>query len=98
MPCEPMRARSWSKKDRMAHTILIIDDQSLHRQYLTQVLAAGSYRLLEASDGAEGLATIRRERPHLVITDILMPKMDGYELLHRLRADHVLARTPVIFY
>ena len=49
-------------------------------------------------DGAEALAVLRRERPDLVISDILMPTMDGYELLRQLRADPAISQTPVIFY
>src|SRR5262249_25664303 len=56
------------------------------------------HRLIEAADGAEALAAARAERPDLVIADVLMPTMDGYELVRRMRADEALARTPVIFY
>src|SRR6185295_4893924 len=51
-----------------------------------------------AADGLEALALARRERPDLVIADILMPTMDGYELVRQLRADPAIAQIPVIFY
>ena len=79
-------------------TILIVDDRSLNRQYLVTLLRYCGYRTLEAGDGAEALALGVAERPDLVITDILMPTMDGAELVHAMRADPVLADTPVIFY
>ncbi|MGX2040203.1 EAL domain-containing protein [Methylocaldum sp. MU1018] len=78
--------------------ILIVDDRPLNREFLVTLLGYGGHRLLEASDGAEALATIRAERPDLVITDILMPVIDGYELVNRLRAEPALAATRVIFY
>ena len=78
-------------------TILIVDDRNFIRAYLAAILADCGYRLLEAGEGAEALDIIRSERPDLVISDILMPKMDGYELLRQLRGDPAIGRTPVIF-
>src|SRR6266404_6018819 len=61
------------------------------------MLALLRHRVLEAIDGAEALALVKSARPDLVISDILMPTMDGYEFVHRLRADPVIAGIPVIF-
>ncbi|HZE59391.1 MAG TPA: EAL domain-containing protein [Burkholderiales bacterium] len=79
-------------------TILVVDDRPSNRQYLTTLLGYGGHRLLEAADGAQALELVRAQRPDLVITDILMPKMDGYEFVQRVRADPEIARLPVIFY
>jgi CheY-like chemotaxis protein len=79
-------------------TILVVDDSPTNRQYLTVLLGEAGHRLLEAADGAEGLAVVRAQRPDLVIADILMPTMDGYEFVRRLRADPAIAATPVIFF
>ena len=79
-------------------TILVIDDTVTNRDLLRTVLGYKNHRILEASDGQEGLEMVRAERPDLVIADILMPRMDGYEMVHRLRADPLLADTRVIFY
>jgi diguanylate cyclase (GGDEF)-like protein/PAS domain S-box-containing protein len=78
-------------------TILIVDDRASNRQFLTTLLGRGGHRLLEAANGADALDLVRAERPHLVITDILMPNMDGYEFVQHLRSDPELAATPVIF-
>src|SRR6266446_5589635 len=75
-------------------TILIVDDRPANREYLVTLLGYGGHRLLEAADGAEALALARAERPDLVIADILMPTMDGYELVRQIRADSVIATTP----
>src|SRR4029077_20225715 len=78
-------------------TILIVDDRPANREYLVTLLGYGGHRLLEAADGAEALATARAEHPDLVIADILMQTMDGYEFVRQLRADPAVAATPVIF-
>ena len=78
-------------------TILIVDDRPVNRDFLVALLGHGGHRLLQASDGAEALATARVERPDLVIADILMPTMDGFELVRQLRADPAIAQTPLIF-
>src|SRR3989440_6987921 len=79
-------------------TILIVDDRPTNRQFLLTLLGYGGHRLLEAANGAEAIESVRAERPDLVITDILMPTMDGYEFVRHLRADPGLASLPVIFY
>jgi diguanylate cyclase (GGDEF)-like protein/PAS domain S-box-containing protein len=79
-------------------TILIVDDHAINRQFLLTLLGYGGHTLLEAAEGARALQLVRSERPDLVITDILMPNMDGYEFVTRMRADSKVAQTPVIFY
>ena len=83
--------------DRHA-TILIVDDASANRDFLAAVLRHQGHRLLEASDGGQGLAAARAHRPDLVITDVLMPVMDGYELVRQLRLDPATSGIPVVFY
>jgi diguanylate cyclase (GGDEF)-like protein/PAS domain S-box-containing protein len=79
-------------------TVLVVDDRPSNRQFLTTLLGYSGHRLLEAGDGAEALRMIEASRPDLVITDILMPKMDGYELVQHLRARAEFAGLPVIFW
>jgi PAS domain S-box-containing protein len=79
-------------------TILIIDDVPANRDYLVTLLGYGGHDLHQAADGAEGLELVRAVRPDLVIADVLMPTMDGYEFVRRLRAEPEIAATPVIFY
>ncbi len=78
--------------------VLIVDDDPVGRELLATLVRYKGHEPLEASDGAEALAIARERRPQLVISDILMPTMDGYELLRRLRRDPELARTVVMFY
>ncbi|MES2951193.1 MAG: EAL domain-containing protein [Pseudomonadota bacterium] len=79
-------------------TILIVDDHVLNRQFLAALLGFDNHTLLQAADGLEGLKLVETERPALVITDIMMPNMNGYEFVTRMRADPSIADTPVIFY
>jgi signal transduction histidine kinase len=78
--------------------ILVIDDRASGREYLVTLLSYYNHQILEAGDGREGLEVARSEHPALVITDILMPTMDGYEFVRQLRADPAVSGTPVIFY
>ena len=79
-------------------TILIVDDHVLNREFLTALLGYGGHRLLEAANGADALDLMRTERPDLIISDILMPNMDGYEFVTRVHEDPALADVPIIFY
>ena len=65
--------------------------------YIT-LLGNFGHRLLEANDGVEALELARAELPDLIITDILMPHMDGFTLVRRLRAEPLLVAVPVIFH
>lgn len=78
--------------------ILVVDDRPTNRQLLLTLLGYGGHELVEAADGMEALQCVHVHHPDLVITDILMPTMSGYEFVQRLRADTELNRTPVIFY
>lgn len=77
--------------------ILVVDDRPLNRQFFTTLLGYGGHSLTEASDGAEALEVARSQLPDLIISDVLMPTMDGYEFVRLLREDPNLANTPVIF-
>ena len=78
-------------------TILIVDTQPTDRQSYITLLSSFGYRMLEASDGVEALELARSELPDLVITDIIMPNMDGFTLTRRLHSEPLLASVPVIF-
>lgn len=79
-------------------TILIVDDHVLNRQFLMVLLGYSGHHLIEAADGAKGLDLARQKHPDLIITDILMPNMNGYEFVAQLRAIPSISETPVIFY
>jgi signal transduction histidine kinase len=79
-------------------TILIVDDRPANRQLLLGMLAHHGHRVLEADSAVKGLKMIRKEKPDLIIADILMPKMHGYEFVRKLRSDRKIAHTAVVFF
>lgn len=79
-------------------TVLIVDDSATNRALLSRILEQHDYRILEAANGAEGLGMARLRRPDVVITDVLMPKVDGYELERELRLDPQTASIPVVIH
>jgi PAS domain S-box-containing protein len=78
-------------------SVLVLDDRAADRELMRVVLAYAGYTVLEAPSGDEALVLARSERPDLVIADLLMPLMDGYEFVQQLRGDPDTAATPVIF-
>jgi len=78
--------------------ILVVDDRPTNRQLLCALLRYHGHELIEAGNGALALESVRRDSPDLVITDIMMPVMDGYEFTRQVRADPKLAAMPIIFY
>lgn len=79
-------------------TILIVDANPSDRRAYMTLLGNFGHRFLEAEDGAQALELARAELPDLVITDILMPNIDGFTLVRRLRAEPLLIGVPVIFH
>jgi signal transduction histidine kinase len=77
--------------------VLVIDDRQADRDLLTTVLGYVGHRVFEAGSADTALELARSERPDLIITDIVMPKMNGYEFVREVRADPALADIPVIF-
>jgi DNA-binding response OmpR family regulator len=77
--------------------ILVIDDDPWILRMVSTVLEKRGYTIVTASDGEEGLARARQMRPHLIVTDVMMPKMDGWTMVRALRSRPELALVPVIF-
>lgn len=78
--------------------ILVVDDRAINRHFLVTLLGYAGHSTLEASDGAEALLIARSSQPQLVISDVLMPTMDGVEFANRLHAEPGIAHIPIIFY
>ena len=76
--------------------ILFIEDESALQKAVTGILADEGYNVLSALDGAIGLALIKKEKPDLVLLDLVLPKMDGFEVLTEVRKDPSVKSTPVI--
>jgi CheY-like chemotaxis protein len=78
-------------------TVLVVDDREINRSLARTLLGYAGHTVLEACDGSEALDLVRSAHPDLVVTDVLMPVMDGYELVRELRADRRTAGIPVVF-
>jgi DNA-binding response OmpR family regulator len=77
--------------------LLLVEDDIDILKLLNTTLTFRGYRVVTATNGKEGLEAVRRERPRLVIADIMMPKLDGFGLVHRLRINPDTRTIPVIF-
>jgi two-component system cell cycle response regulator DivK len=77
-------------------TVLYVEDNEYNRKIVRQVLAATTYRLLEATDGVQGVATALEAGPDIILMDVQLPTLSGLDATRRLRADARTARTPII--
>ena len=85
-----------ASKDDSPFTLLIVDDNEMNRDLLQRRLGSSGYRLASAENGKEALEIMRQQSFDLVLLDIMMPVMDGYETLEVMQKDEVLQRIPVI--
>jgi len=82
--------------DKPQHTILIVDDESITRDILEGYLARERYNLIFAKDGFQALRRFERHRPDLVILDVMMPHMDGFEVCRNIKSDKRWRHVPII--
>ena len=80
----------------MTKRILVVEDTEDNRQILRDLLGAAGFEMIEAEDGAAGVAAAEQERPDLILMDIQLPVMDGYEATRRIKANAELKHIPII--
>jgi two-component system, cell cycle response regulator DivK len=80
----------------MTKRILVVEDQEDLRGVLRDLLTGSGYNVAEAADGQDGVAKALSERPDLILMDIQLPGLDGYETTRQIKSDPALATTPVI--
>ena len=80
----------------MTKRILVVEDQEDNRQILRDLLANAGYDMIEAEDGEQGVAAANSERPDLILMDIQLPVLDGYEATRRIRTNPDLRSVPII--
>ncbi len=79
-------------------SVLVIDDDSAIRDIYSTSLTGAGYAVFTAKDGEEGLSVAKEKHPSVILLDLMMPKMDGREMLKRIKADDGLKNTPVIIF
>ena len=84
-------------KQRNRARILVVDDSDFHRQQATDAMTKAGYDVTTAKDGREALAIVARQMFDLVLSDVKMPNMDGWQLLRMIRSRSKIAATPFIF-
>ena len=80
----------------MSKRILVVEDQKDDRQIIRDVLAGTDYEITEAEDGEQALAAVAKARPDLILMEIQLPSMDGYETMRRIRTNPSLLSIPII--
>lgn len=76
--------------------ILLADDQEGLRRLVSVTLGPEEFEILHAADGEQALHVARTEQPHLILLDVAMPKLDGFQVLRQLKGDQATAAIPVI--
>src|SRR6516165_5942203 len=84
------------RDDNRRRTILVVDDNEINRDILVTRLISQGYETLQAADGEEALAIVKRSVPDLILLDIMMPNIDGLEVCRRVKNDPALPFIPVI--
>lgn len=79
-----------------APTVLIVDDEGYIQRILTYVLEAEGFEVLTASDGEEAVQQVKENHPDAVVLDLMLPTMDGYQVLRVIRQDEAMHTTPVL--
>ena len=80
----------------MAKKILIIEDDKFLRELITQKLIKEGYDIIEAVDGEKGIKSVKKEKPDLILLDLILPGIDGFEVLAKIKENPVLSQIPVI--
>ena len=80
----------------MAHTVLVVDDDPLTQRVLQHYLERAGYQMLSANNGRDAIKLARRDSPRLIILDVMMPDMDGWTVLKKLKKTEATKAIPVI--
>jgi len=80
----------------MAKKILIVEDDKFLRELIAQKLIKEGYNIVEAVDGEKGIKSVKEEKPDLILLDLILPGIDGFEVLAKIKEDPVLSQIPVI--
>ena len=88
--------RQPEQTDQSVHRVLVIEDDPFSLELYTILFEAAGFTVLPAADGEQGLAMARRELPDLIICDVILPILRGYDVVRALKANPILRRVPII--
>jgi two-component system cell cycle response regulator len=97
LPVTPGSLPPFGALPEMLRNVLIADDNKAFRSFLSDVLARHGFTVFMAADGEEALAVALEKRPWLILADVNMPVMDGFELIRRVRSTSLIGHTPFVF-
>jgi CheY-like chemotaxis protein len=80
----------------MSQLVLVIDDDPDQRRFLERVLVASGFRVVSVADGEAGLASARSQRPDIIVLDVMMPRLNGYQACRQLKKDPLTSACPVV--
>src|SRR5258708_30747095 len=86
------------QKKRLPMKLLCVDDNDIHRYSITRLLQGAGYEVCNAATGSEAIDTALAESPHVVLLDVNLPDVNGFEVCARIKGDSRTASIPVIFY
>jgi two-component system cell cycle response regulator DivK len=86
----------WGTREGSAKKVLVVEDDQDNREMVIKVLKHNGYQAIEAVNGQEAVTKARAEKPDLILLDLYIPKMDGYEVTRRLKSDQGLNHIPII--
>jgi DNA-binding response OmpR family regulator len=89
-------SRDAQERDVMARRILVVDDSGTSIMMAKMILTQALFEVLTARDGAEGVQQAALHRPDLILLDVIMPRMDGFEALRQMRAQAETEKTPIV--
>lgn len=93
---QPTQKSLSSGKTEKEGRVLVVEDDKFLRELITRKLEAENFYVIEAIDGEEGIKKASEEKPDIVLLDIVLPGIDGFEILKRMKADPGLSKIPVI--
>jgi len=79
----------------MSRRVLVIEDQEDNRQIMQDMLSHAGYEVLQATNGVDGVAMAENEKPDLILMDVMLPGIDGYEATRRIKAMPAMAQVPI---
>ena len=92
----PLASGEKSRQTRAKGTILVVDDSALARKIVGSILIAADYQVIEAKDGFEAMGQLEILRPDLVLLDLIMPKIDGYQVVEMMMKSPIYRKIPII--